>query len=95
VIAGEKRVQLYGADWCDDTRGAITWMNRHNVRFTGHDTTDDEVRARAVELAGGRTDIPVVVAPDGTVLVEPTTAELAGALAGLRQPRRSAGSRCR
>ncbi|MCT2585262.1 NrdH-redoxin [Actinophytocola sp. S1-96] len=93
-MTGTGRVQLYGADWCDDTRGAITWMNRHHVPFTGHDTTDDEVRAAAVELAGGRTDIPVVVTPDGTVLVEPTVAELAGALAGLR-PRRTARSRCR
>ncbi|HEX2131778.1 MAG TPA: NrdH-redoxin [Actinophytocola sp.] len=95
-MTGQQRVQLYGADWCDDTRSVITWMNRHHVPFTGHDTTDDQVRARAVELAGGRTDIPVVVTPNGTVLVEPTVAELAGALAGLRQPRRrSTGSRCR
>jgi mycoredoxin len=90
------RVLLYGADWCDDTRSVITWMNRHNVAFTGFDTSrDDEARARAVELAGGSTDIPVLVTPDGTVLVEPTTAELAGALAGLRRRRSPGGSDCR
>ena len=88
---------LYGADWCDDTRSVITWMNKHHVPFVGFDTsTDDEARARAIELAGGSTDIPVLLTPNGTVLVEPTVAELAGALAGLRTPRTSGGPpRCR
>lgn len=41
---------------------------------------DDDARRRAVELAKGRTNIPVVVLPDGAVLIEPTDAELANAL---------------
>lgn len=95
MIAGEDRVELYGADWCDDCRRVTSWLTRHNVPFDSYDTGTEEVRARAVELAGGRTNIPVLVSPDGTVLVEPTNLELATALAGLRRRSGSAEAGCR
>ncbi len=49
--------------------------------FTDIDVEHDEqARQRAVELAGGRTNIPVVVLPGGGVLVEPTDLDLAAAI---------------
>jgi glutaredoxin len=51
------------------------------VPFTDIDVeTDDQARERAVELAKGRRNLPVVLLPDGSVLIEPTDAELASAL---------------
>ena len=38
-------------------------------------------------LLSGRTKIPVLVAPDTTVLIEPTDAELDGTLSRYRRPR--------
>jgi glutaredoxin len=80
------QTQLFGADWCGDCRRAKTWLRRHNVPFVEFDTeADPAFRVRAAEIAGGRTNIPVVVAPDGTVLVEPSDAELATTLSPHRR----------
>ncbi|WP_133905910.1 glutaredoxin family protein [Actinophytocola oryzae] len=75
------RTQLFGAEWCGDCRRTRSWLRRHEVPFVEYDTdADPDVRSRAEELAGGRTNIPVVLTPDGTVLVEPTSVELASVL---------------
>ncbi len=74
-------VILYGADWCGDCRRAKAWLLRAGVPFTEIDVEHDETaRAAAIDLAGGRRNIPVVVLPDGAVLVEPTNTQLATAL---------------
>jgi mycoredoxin len=79
VIARE--TQLFGAEWCADCRRTKSWLRRHAVPFVEFDTgADPALRARAAEIAGGRSNIPVVVTPDGTVLVEPTNVDLARAL---------------
>jgi mycoredoxin len=92
VIAHDGSVtQMFGAEWCSDCRRTRAWLRRHEVPFTEFDTEGDPaVRARATELAGGRTNIPVLVTPEGSVLVEPSNTELAAAL-GVhgRQSRRS------
>lgn len=74
-------IVLYGADWCGDCRRAKTWLREHGVAFTDVDVEhDDAARDKAIEIAGGRKNIPVVVLPDGTVLVEPTNTQLAEAI---------------
>ncbi len=79
--APRDRVVLYGADWCGDCRRAKSWLRANAIPFTEVDVAEDErARARAVDLAGGRRNIPVVVLPGGSVLVEPTSGELARAL---------------
>lgn len=88
------RTQLFGADWCSDCRRTKSWLRRNAVPFTEFDTeADPELRARAARIAGGRTNIPVVVTPEGTVLVEPTSVELATALAAHGQRRGRSGCR--
>lgn len=72
---------LYGADWCGDCRRAKVWLRENNVPFTEVDVeNDDAARDRAIEIANGRKNIPVLVLPNGTVLIEPTNAQLAAAL---------------
>ncbi|WP_291414059.1 glutaredoxin family protein [Actinophytocola sp.] len=88
-------VWLFGADWCADCRRAVEWLTRHDVPFTMIDTNDDDERSRAARIVGGRTNIPVLVVPDGRVLVEPTNVELAGALTSYRRRRGAAWVRCR
>ncbi|SHF33095.1 glutaredoxin family protein [Streptoalloteichus hindustanus] len=74
------QVVMYGAEWCGDCRRAKAWLVRNAVPFTEIDVEHDEAaQRRAVELSG-RQNIPVVVLPDGGILVEPTDAELAAAL---------------
>ena len=88
------RTVVFGADWCADCRRAKSWLRRHDVPFTEYDTdADQSARARATTLAGGRSNIPVILTPDGTVLVEPTNVELAATLG--THSRRTGRSRCR
>jgi glutaredoxin len=89
-------VTLFGADWCGDCRRAKTWLTKHEVPFTAIDTQADAAeRERAAALAGGRHAIPVLVAPHGTVLVEPTNLELTATLISYRRRRGAATVRCR
>lgn len=82
------QVLIFGADWCGDCRRTKTWLRRNDVPFLVIDTdADPDARERAAEVAGGLPNIPVVLAPDGTVLVEPTSVELAATLAEYRRPR--------
>ncbi|WP_040803034.1 glutaredoxin family protein [Nocardia concava] len=76
-------VVMYGADWCGDCRRAKVWFRENGVAFTEINVEDDETaRDRAIEIAGGRKNIPVIVLPGGQVLIEPTNADLAAALKG-------------
>ncbi|HKX25759.1 MAG TPA: glutaredoxin domain-containing protein [Actinomycetota bacterium] len=75
-------VVVYGADWCGDCVRAKRLLD---ARGTSYEWIDVEVQAgaaqEAVRLAGGRRNIPVIVMPGGSVLVEPTDPELEKALA--------------
>jgi mycoredoxin len=75
-------IVVYGADWCGDCIRAKRLLD---ARGEDYEWIDVEVRAgaaqEAVRLADGRKNIPVIVLPDGNVLVEPTDAELEKALA--------------
>ncbi|MCX2955004.1 glutaredoxin family protein [Lentzea sp. NEAU-D7] len=76
----EQPIVMYGAEWCGDCRRAKSWLTRNNVPFTYVDVEhDDEARDRAIELSG-RKNIPVLVLPDGDVLVEPTDTQLSAAI---------------
>ena len=89
-----ERTQLFGADWCGDCRRTKSWLRRHNVPYVEFDTdSDPALRARATEIAGGRTNIPVLITPDGTILVEPTDVELATTLTPHRRRRGRTGCR--
>jgi mycoredoxin len=74
-------IVVYGADWCGDCLRAKRLLDARGV---GYEWIDVEVQAgaaqEAVRLAKGRKNIPVIVLPDGTVLVEPTDPELERAL---------------
>jgi mycoredoxin len=81
VHSGEREtVVLFSASWCRDCRQTKIWLRDNDVAFTEVDVEhDDEARHQAMELAKGRPNIPVLVLPDGSVLVEPTAGELADA----------------
>jgi mycoredoxin len=75
-------IVVYGADWCGDCIRAKRLLD---ARGEDYEWIDVEFQAgaaqEAVRLAKGRKNIPVIVLLDGSVLVEPTDAELENALA--------------
>lgn len=74
-------IVVYGADWCGDCLRSKQLLDARRVAY---EWIDVEIQAGAAQdamrLAGGRKNIPVIVMPDGSVLVEPSDPELDRAL---------------
>lgn len=71
---------MFGADWCSDCRRSKKLLDERGIDYDYVDVeavVDGADRAQAIS---GRTQIPVIVFPDGTHLVEPTDAELSAKL---------------
>ena len=72
----DDRIVMYGADWCRDCIRAKAALERADIDYEYIDVDAVPEAAAQAQAISGRTNIPVVVFPDGTHLVEPTDAEL-------------------
>jgi glutaredoxin len=72
-------ITVYGADWCGDCRRTKRWLEQSGLEWTWIDR-DADPAIRAMLADAGYLAIPVVVLPDGTVLVEPSDGQLATAI---------------
>jgi len=71
-------IRLYGAEWCADCHRAREFLTRRQVPFEWVDVDQDEEAVRTVELLShGSRRLPTLAFPDGSVLVEPSDADLA------------------
>lgn len=71
---------VYGADWCGDCRRTKKQLDELNVNYDYIDLVADPDQAKTAESISGRTNIPVVVYPDGSHQVEPANADVEGKL---------------
>ena len=72
---------VYGATWCPDCRRAKQFLGEQRIHYTWVDIEQDRDGQATVERAnGGKRIIPTIVFPDGSLLVEPSNAELAAKL---------------
>ncbi|MAH17184.1 MAG: NrdH-redoxin [Euryarchaeota archaeon] len=70
-------LRMYGTAWCGDCHRAKAWLDGENISYEFLDIeSDDALRDRAVALNDGYQRVPVLEFDDGSVLVEPTNAEL-------------------
>jgi glutaredoxin-like protein len=67
---------MYGADWCSDCRRTKAQLDGLGVRYDYVDVEADAASAEAARRISGRTNIPVVVYPDGSHQVEPSNPEV-------------------
>jgi mycoredoxin len=75
-----ERITVYGANWCGDCRRTKRWLDASGTPYTWIDRdADPALRARLADA--GYLAIPIVLIPGGTILVEPSNAELATAIA--------------
>lgn len=75
-------ITVYGAMWCGDCRRARRVLDRHGAPYRWIDVDEVPEAADLVRrINGGRRIIPTIVFPDGSILVEPSNAELAAKLA--------------
>lgn len=72
---------MFGADWCGDCRRSQALLDLHQIDYDYIDTVEVEDAADRARAISGRTNIPVIVFPDGSRLVEPSDAELSSKLA--------------
>ena len=69
-------VVMYGADWCGDCRRSEALLNALKVEFEKRDVEQSAEYTEEARSISGRTNIPVIVFPDGKFLVEPSDPEL-------------------
>lgn len=75
------KVTMFGADWCRDCRRSKALLDGLGVDYDYVDTEAIEDAADRARAISGRMNIPVIVFPDGSHLVEPTDPELRDKLA--------------
>lgn len=71
---------MYGADWCPDCTRTKRALDAAGADYVYRDLVAEPEAAAEAEAISGRTNIPVVVMPDGAILVEPSDPELLAAL---------------
>ncbi|MGH2690909.1 MAG: glutaredoxin family protein [Actinomycetota bacterium] len=73
-------IVVYGADWCGDCRRAKRLLEGTKTPYVYIDVDTDLVAREEALRISGRRNIPVIVFPEGDVLVEPSDPELEQAL---------------
>ena len=73
-------ITVYGAEWCPDCRRTKRALDGAGIDYDYRDLEAEPGAAAEAERISGRTSIPVVVLPDGVILVEPSDPELLAAL---------------
>ena len=77
----QPKITVYGAPWCPDCRQSKQFLGEQRVRYNWVDIDqDEEGRRRVQELNDGKQIIPTIIFEDGSILVEPSNAELAAKL---------------
>ncbi len=74
------KVTMFGADWCRDCIRSKALLDRLGADYEYIDLVARPEEADRAKEISGRTNIPVIVFPDGRHLVEPTDPELTAAL---------------
>ena len=74
-------LRVLGTSWCSDCTRSKRFLDDHGVAYEWTDIEENEAAAREVEAHNhGTRVVPTILFGDGTVLVEPSDAQLASAL---------------
>ncbi len=77
----DQPIVVYGTTWCPDCRRAKQFLGEQRIPYRWVDIERDAKALAYVEtINNGMRIVPTIVFPDGSVLVEPTNAELAAKL---------------
>jgi glutaredoxin-like protein len=73
----ETKIKVYGTTWCPDCIRAKQVLAKNSVDYDWINIENDaEARKLVEKVNGGNRSVPTIVFPDGSVLVEPSNAEL-------------------
>jgi len=75
------KITVYGAYWCPDCRRAKQFLGEHQIPYNWVDIEEDkEGEQYVIQKNDGKRIIPTIEFEDGSILVEPSNAELAAKL---------------
>lgn len=75
-------ITVYGSPWCGDCRRALRVLDQHQASYQYVDIErDDTARHYVEQINKGYQSVPTILFPDGSILVEPSSATLAEKLA--------------
>ena len=78
MTTAEPEIKLYGAEWCPDCHRSRNYLDSQSVAYEYINVDgDDDAQNYVKQVNDNRLIIPTIVFPDGSVLVEPSNAELA------------------
>ena len=78
TTTADRPIKLYGAEWCPDCHRSRNYLDSQSVAYEYVNVDDNEDAQNYVkQVNDNRLIIPTIVFPDGSVLVEPSNAELA------------------
>lgn len=73
----QQQITVYGTRWCGDCFRARRLLDTRNVAYQWVDISGNAEATRIVEQHNnGNRSVPTIIFPDGSVLVEPSNAEL-------------------
>ena len=77
----DAKITVYGAPWCPDCKRAKQFLGEQRVPYNWVDIDQDEGGRSYVQQANdGKQIIPTILFEDGSILVEPSNAEMAAKL---------------
>ena len=77
----ETKLTVYGANWCGDCRRAKKFLGEQRIHYNWVDIEQQPEAQKIVEdYNNGKRIIPTIVFADGSILVEPSNAQLAAKL---------------
>lgn len=72
------QIIVYGTAWCGDTRRALRFLDQNAIPYQWVDIDQDIEGSSFVEKVNrGYRSVPTIIFPDGSMLVEPSTDQLA------------------
>ncbi len=79
----EDAIVVYGTAWCGDCRRAKKLLERRGIDYAWVDVEERKgAKEEMLRFNGGDRRVPTLLFPDGSVLVEPSNAELGAKLDG-------------
>jgi mycoredoxin len=81
-MSEQSRIIMYGTSWCPDCRRAQRVLDQNGAAYSYVNIEEDEEAAEyVVKVNHGNRSVPTIVFPDGSILVEPSNAQLQAKLA--------------
>jgi glutaredoxin-like protein len=73
----QKTITIFGTWWCGDCSRTLRYFDRNQIFYKWVDIDKDEKGEEFVlSINNGMRSVPTIVFEDGSILVEPTDAEL-------------------